>query len=562
MGSGLRAIFISAAEDELARAVVRCCTQCTLQVAYRHQPSNAGVRRRLMNEQCMNEQVYGSTGASWLPKLIGWLEPAFRVYAGCQAPHGCSYAKRNDAIIRRQQPGGLKYLVRSLACSPCCKETGYSQHVSLASPARSFTACKHVNHSDACAAHVQSKSTSLPTELTAASTADEPPLPSMRLAPLFQQATDQATPPSPLHLHETQAEPAAARRTGAWLAGRPLPRLTAHGTAGTAADPALHELRVASLDRGLLWNEATARAASAAAHSAPGTLMQWTAAAFAVALHTSSQSAADTGERIMQGLRVKAEMQRQQMGPASAAVQVAGKLAAAAASATASQLSGSDHVKTATMVAAAAAAFAASATVAAAFCLPPGCSLDTSAGTRIGGVSMNSNDTDTALTFGALGGVIEQPPARCPEYMSQAGLLFGAVQPGERVPPGAISTPSSSLAPSPSITTPQPGAAISALQLTAQQDQDASPAASIASDKENVGPAKPGYLAAAVSDAPAPLHRGLNEPSVSGATGRAALASRPTLPPRGARRGPQAALPACLVSAPSPYCRRRHRPEV
>ena len=379
----------------------------------------------------------------------------------------------------------------------------------------------------------------------------------MRLALLFQRATDQPTPPSPLHHHQPAAGPAAARSTGAWLAGRPLPRLTATAV-GTAVDPALHELRVASLDRGLLWNEATPEPSAAAAHSAPSILMRPMSAAFAAAPTPSSLQTADTNERIMQGLHIKAEMQRRRTAAAAAGAQLAGKLAAAAAGASASQLFSRDHVNTAVMVAASAAAFAASATVAAAFSLTPSCSIDTSAGTCESN-SITKGDTGEALTFDAPSRVSEQSPVRCPEYMTQAGLLFTAVQPGELLAFGAAGMQMLSPMPNPGTSGPQPGTAISIPDQPSEAGLDASPAGSIVSDKENLSPAKPAVHGPAVGDVPASLRLGLSDHLVPGLTGRTALGSRPTLPPRGARRGPQAAVPAWQASAPSPKCRCRPR---
>ncbi len=410
--------------------------------------------------------------------------------------------------------------------------------------------------SDACAAHVQSKPISLPTQATSASPADEPPLPSMRLAPLFQQATDQPTPPSPLHHHELKAEPAAARRTHAGLAGRPLPRLMARDTLGTAVDPALHELRVASLDRGLLWNGATPTTGAAAAHSAPSALMRPEPAAFAGAPPSSSHQTADTGERIMQGLRAKAELQRQRMASAAAAVQLAGKLAVAASVALASHLSSPEHVDPVVTTAVAAATFAASATVAAAFSLPSSSSIDTSAANRNGSNTVDKNDIKEDPTCDTLSRVIEQPPVRGPEHMSQAGLLFSALQPGEQSAFGAAGMQLVSPTPNPGTSAPQPDTASSIPHRPSEVGHDASPAASIVSDKENVSPAKPSVHAPALAEVPASLHPGQSGHVVPGATGRAALASRPTLPPRGARRGPQQAVPAWQVSAPFPACSR------
>ena len=395
-------------------------------------------------------------------------------------------------------------------------------------------------------------------QLTSPPAGEELALPSLRLAPLFQQqATDQSTPPSPLRQHLPEPAPVAARRTPPWPAGRPLPRLTVHGT---AVDPALHELRVASLDRGLLWHEATPSPSAPAARSAPTTMVRPAAAALAARAASSDQTAG-TGERVMQGLRVKAELQRRQIGPATDAAQLAGKLAIAASVASASQLSSPKHVNTAVTVAVAAATFAASATVAAAFSVTPSHSIGT-AGTCKGGDSAADHNTGDNLTFSPLCRGIMQSPMRCSEYMNQAGVLFSAMRPAKQPASEAAGVQSVSPWPNAGMSPSQPETAVSLSDQPSEEDRDASPATSIISDKENLSPPKPDIPFAAVGAAPTTLRLGLSNRSVPGAAGRAALASQPTLPPRSARRGPQAALPTWQVIATFPWDRCRPRADA
>ena len=369
----------------------------------------------------------------------------------------------------------------------------------------------------------------------------------MRLAPLFKQATDQPTPPSPLHVHEPEAEPAASCRTRAWLLGRPLPRPGAHGAVNTAEDPALHEMRVASLDRGLLWNEATPRPSAAAARSAPITLTHPASAAFATAL-TSSQQTSDTDDRIMQGLRVKTEQQRR-MAAAPAAVQLAGKLAAAAAAASAGQLSSPDRVKTTVTVAVAAAVLATSATLAAVFSSTSDVSIDSSAKTCKSGGSKIRRGTGEAMTFAALSYVLGQRPRlRLLDHVPEAGLLFSTAQPSQRALSAAARMQAALSTPQPSISAPRQGAATSLPAPPSDQSRNPSPAASITSDKENVSPAKPVVPIAAADNAPAYVRMELSERLASEATARSALAAEPTLPPRDARRGRQTAPSAWQVN--------------
>ena len=391
---------------------------------------------------------------------------------------------------------------------------------------------------------MQIKPKTPPAQLTAPSAADDPPLRSaVRLAPLFQEATQQP-PHEPRHQPDSMA-----------AAPRPLPRPPGRLDAKPAADPALHEMRIASLDRGLLWNGAPPSASTAAACSAPATLAQPAGAAVA-APRASAYQKPYADDHTMQRVRDEADLKRRRTAAAAAAAaQLVSKIAAAVATASADELHNLGCVSNAAIAAAIIAASAASAMF---FHLS---STDSAKATDN---NASHHFASEALTFDPLGRGMGQPPPPPYglDYTPLAGLLFtGSIEAGERASSALSRMQTLPTHPSPqwskvAAPEPQPASDASLAPLPPQQGRSASPATSVNSDKENVIPLKPVTPAGASGEAPlhaGVMRAGLSDRAAHGATTPGARASGPTLPPRSDRRGLQAAVLGWQV---------RHAPQI
>ena len=371
---------------------------------------------------------------------------------------------------------------------------------------------------------------------------DELPLRSVRLSPRFKQAAAQTM--SPFELHHTPAPgTAAARPAPTHRAGGSLPRVLCPGGPVPAPDPALHELRVASLDRGLLWSDTLGTPTRAAAHSAPAVLKQTPVAATfepAGSLHGRMQ------------------VQRAPAQPQTVAAVAAAQLACKVAIAMAMAQAGADVTLERTVDAVAAAAFAASmatsAVVSAAFSQAYKLGLDISADVSEHKDGSFAADADLQSAFAPLAhGMGALPTRHSADFAPRVEALFsGRSHPGNRThslvtgpsPTGPLTQP---LLPFPPLSAssisatmghqPEP-AATSVPSFPHAGDSDGSPAASPTSDKENMSPFKPAAPAAMASTASmrvALIQARLGEHASPVQRVPPALAARPALPPRPAR---------------------------
>ena len=396
---------------------------------------------------------------------------------------------------------------------------------------------------------------------------DNSPVPSVRLSSRIERAAAQTTSPFAMR-HSAATAMATAQPMRGWIAGGPLPRVTRPGDVNPAPDPALHEMRVGSLDSGLQWIDTPQDLVTAAARSAPASLAQPPTAAGLEAA-ASPHSTSSTSQHVMQGLRAQAERRQRQTDAAVAAAQLASRIAAAAAIAQAGADVTLEHVFGAVMAAASAASVAASVAVLAAFSPDYSLSPDSSVKTSEYSGSL-TNDSDMGLTFSLLARGMGAPPTqRGMDFKPRAGVLF----PGSQQPDGCTPSPFTGLdipltgtqtqAPltSPLLSAsgisaamgsqPDPPAT-SALPILEDGDDGGSPAVTLNSDKENMSPLKPAATATVSGASPsrtALVRMRLGDPSGPMSHAAPDHATQIALPSRVARDEPQVAVPAWQVNS-------------